>query len=117
MDEFGIVDPVECVKLVKDDIDKNTQGSCTFGFHILNRYSHILHTLIIGDIGWVRRTCLTSRIMVIREGTIFYRSTEQQHYFGCPYQLSSKGGDKPDDGVIRSIHLQAGDIVVCGSDG
>ena len=55
--------------------------------------------------------------MVIREGTIFYRSTEQQHYFGCPYQLSSTGGDKPQDGVIRSIHLLAGDIVVCGSDG
>ena len=56
-------------------------------------------------------------IMVIREGTIFYRSTEQQHYFGCPFQMGSQGGDKPDDGVIRSIHLQAGDIVVCGSDG
>ena len=51
VDEFGIVEPVECVKLVKGDIDRNTQGSCTFGFHILNRYSHILHTLIVGDIG------------------------------------------------------------------
>ena len=48
VDEFGIVDPVECVKLVKGDIDRNTQGSCTFGFHILNRYSHILN---VGDIG------------------------------------------------------------------
>jgi probable protein phosphatase 2C 1 len=55
--------------------------------------------------------------MVIREGNIFYRSTEQQHYFGCPFQLSSKGGDKPEDGVIRSIHLMSGDIIVCGSDG
>ena len=55
--------------------------------------------------------------MVIRDGNIFYRSTEQQHYFGCPYQLSSDGGDKPQEGVIRSIHLHAGDIIVCGSDG
>lgn len=55
MDEFGIVDPVECVKLVKHDVDENTKGSCTFGLHILNRYSHILHTLIVGVLGmnWV----------------------------------------------------------------
>ena len=59
MDEFGIVDPVECVKLVKHDVDQNTQGSCTFGLHILNRYSHILHTLNIGDIGWVYEPALT----------------------------------------------------------
>lgn len=117
MDEFGIVDPVECVNLIKHDIDKNTKGSCTFGFHILNRYSHILHTLIIGDIGYVSCDYFTSRIMIIRDGNIFYRSTEQQHYFGCPYQLSSDGGDKPQEGVIRSIHLHAGDIIVCGSDG
>ena len=46
------MDPVECVKLVKHDVDENTKGSCTFGLHILNRYSHILHTLIVGDIGY-----------------------------------------------------------------
>ena len=44
---------------VKHDVDQNTQGSCTFGLHILNRYSHILHTLIIGDIGWVYEPALT----------------------------------------------------------
>lgn len=58
VDEFGIVDPVECVKLVKDDIDKNTKGSCTFGLHILNRYSHTLHTLIVGDIGYTSLSIL-----------------------------------------------------------
>eukprot|EP01111_Echinosteliopsis_oligospora_P002447 TRINITY_DN1363_c0_g1_i2.p1 TRINITY_DN1363_c0_g1~~TRINITY_DN1363_c0_g1_i2.p1 ORF type:complete len:378 (-),score=117.18 TRINITY_DN1363_c0_g1_i2:13-1095(-) len=66
-----------------------------------------LHTANLGDSGF----------MVVRDGKMIYRSKEQQHRFNYPYQLGSTSRDKPDHSDISTVSVQAGDVVILGTDG
>jgi protein phosphatase PTC7 len=47
-----------------------------------------------------------------------YRSPQQEHSFGHPYQLGHfEGADLPEDAMLTTMPLSPGDIVVLGSDG
>ncbi|KAL4854234.1 putative protein phosphatase 2C 55 [Chlorella vulgaris] len=49
---------------------------------------------------------------------IKYRSPQQEHSFGYPYQLGHyPEADQPEDAMLTTMPLSPGDIVVLGSDG
>ncbi|PPD67986.1 hypothetical protein GOBAR_DD35145 [Gossypium barbadense] len=57
-------------------------------------------------------------LRVIRKGQIIFSTTPQEHYFDCPYQLSSElVGQTYLDAVVSSVELVEGDTIVMGSDG
>uniref|UniRef100_A0A803L3T0 Protein phosphatase n=1 Tax=Chenopodium quinoa TaxID=63459 RepID=A0A803L3T0_CHEQI len=57
-------------------------------------------------------------LRVIRKGQIMFSTCTQEHYFDCPYQLSSEtSGQTYLDAMVSSVKLEEGDIVVMGSDG
>lgn len=57
-------------------------------------------------------------LRVIREGQVAFTTCPQEHYFDCPYQLSSEATTQTYlDAVVSSVKLMEGDIIVMGSDG
>lgn len=58
-----------------------------------------------------------SGLVVIRDGAIVYRTTEQQHYFNCPYQIGTDSLDTVDVGGPIDVRLQHGDWIIMGTDG
>nr|XP_023888373.1 probable protein phosphatase 2C 26 isoform X2 [Quercus suber] len=68
----------------------------------------ILKIASVGDCG----------LRVIREGQIIFSTSPQEHYFDCPYQLSSEVvGQTYLDAMVSSVELMEGDTIVMGSDG
>lgn len=91
-------------------------GSSTACVLSLEKRSSILHVANLGDSG----------VMVIRDGAIAQRSTEQQHFFNAPYQLSvipkymkqkGKLRDVPGQAQDVSMAVMNKDIIVVGTDG
>lgn len=68
----------------------------------------MLHAVNLGDSGF----------MVIRKGAVIYRSPIQQYVFNHPYQLGNYAdSDKPWQGQVIELAIEAGDVVVAGTDG
>ncbi|XP_071687997.1 probable protein phosphatase 2C 26 isoform X2 [Rutidosis leptorrhynchoides] len=68
----------------------------------------ILKVANVGDCG----------LKVIRKGQIIFSTFPQEHYFDCPYQLSSEAVTQTYlDATVTSIESVKGDIIVMGSDG
>lgn len=82
-------------------------GSATVIVAMLER-NGILRIAAVGDCG----------LRVIRKGQVVFQTSPQEHYFDCPYQLSSQAvGQTHLDAVVTSIELVEGDKIVMGSDG
>ncbi|KAJ3693809.1 hypothetical protein LUZ60_009289 [Juncus effusus] len=57
-------------------------------------------------------------LRIIRKGQLIFTTCPQEHYFDCPYQISSESnGQTYQDATVCSIKLKEGDIIVMGSDG
>ncbi|KAH7677707.1 Protein-serine/threonine phosphatase protein [Dioscorea alata] len=57
-------------------------------------------------------------LRVLRKGEVIFSTTPQEHYFDCPYQLSSQIiGQTYRDAVVSNVDLLEGDMIVVGSDG
>lgn len=56
----------------------NILGSSTACVIVLNKETSSIYAANIGDSGFV----------VVRKGEVVHRSSEQQHYFNTPFQLS-----------------------------
>ncbi|KDP45746.1 hypothetical protein JCGZ_17353 [Jatropha curcas] len=82
-------------------------GSATVIVAMLER-SGKLKIANVGDCG----------LRVIRGGQIIFSTPIQEHYFDCPYQLSSETvGQTYIDAMVGSVQLTEGDTIVMGSDG
>ncbi|TXG74467.1 hypothetical protein EZV62_003046 [Acer yangbiense] len=89
-------------------------GSATIIVAMLER-NGTLKVASVGDCG----------LRIIREGRIIYSSSPQEHYFDCPYQLSSEVVTQTylDADLISlqkqvsSVEMREGDIIVMGTDG
>lgn len=60
------------------------------------------------------------QILVIRprDGTILFKSSEQWHWFDCPYQLGTNSVDQPlSNAVLNTLELAEDDLVLAVSDG
>jgi len=74
-----------------------------------------LHAANIGDSGF----------LLVRDGRVLLRSEEQQHYFNTPYQLSNAPpgqngqvlSDRPEAARTSEMAVQAGDVIMLGTDG
>lgn len=90
-------------------------GSCTACIVALHRDEHTIYTANLGDSGF----------LVIRGGKVVHRSEEQQHYFNTPFQLAVAPtvleglvlSDSPESAQTSSFTVQAGDIILLGTDG
>lgn len=52
-----------------------------------------------------------------RRWRLVYQTTEQTHYFNCPFQLGTNSQDKPQDAQYLSVPCQRGDLIVAATDG
>ncbi|XP_038992993.1 probable protein phosphatase 2C 26 isoform X3 [Hibiscus syriacus] len=85
----------------------SSKGSATAIVAMLER-NGTMKVASVGDCG----------LRVIRKGQIIFSTTPQEHYFDCPYQLSSELiGQTYLDAVVSSVELVEGDTIVMGSDG
>lgn len=61
-----------------------------------------------------------SRVMVIRPSSseVIYKTSEQWHWFDCPYQLGTNSVDSPKEhAVCEKVPLELDDIVIAMTDG
>lgn len=55
---------------------------------------------------------------MIRDGNFIFRTTEQQHWYDCPYQLGTNSVDTPlQDATSHIIKLHASDTILLATDG
>jgi protein phosphatase PTC7 len=88
---------------------KKVLGSSTLCLVTL-RPNGELSSVNIGDSGYL--------LFRPQTNTMLYRSGQQEKAFGCPFQLGHhKKSDAPGDAVPCHFSVQAGDVVVLGSDG
>lgn len=100
------------VRVVQAAADKtradNVQGSSTLCVVHLDGDHAQLTSANIGDSGF----------LIIRDGVIVYRSAQQEHSFGCPYQLGHHATSAlPTDAQISKLPAEPGDAIVLGTDG
>ncbi|XP_021909921.1 probable protein phosphatase 2C 26 isoform X1 [Carica papaya] len=85
----------------------SSTGSATVIIAMLEE-NGIIKIANVGDCG----------LRVLREGHIIFSTSPQEHYFDCPYQLSSETfGQTYLDAMVSNLELIEGDAVVMGSDG
>eukprot|EP00188_Purpureofilum_apyrenoidigerum_P002247 Plantae.Rhodophyta-Purpureofilum_apyrenoidigerum.ctg23761.p1 GENE.Plantae.Rhodophyta-Purpureofilum_apyrenoidigerum.ctg23761~~Plantae.Rhodophyta-Purpureofilum_apyrenoidigerum.ctg23761.p1 ORF type:complete len:299 (+),score=53.20 Plantae.Rhodophyta-Purpureofilum_apyrenoidigerum.ctg23761:140-1036(+) len=87
--------------------DNHLKGSCTACILRIDP-SGTITVLNVGDSG----------LLAFRPGKgIFYRSSEQQHFFNCPFQLSSDYQDRAKDGSLEEFAVEPGDYLLLATDG
>eukprot|EP00252_Welwitschia_mirabilis_P024033 TRINITY_DN6972_c0_g1_i4.p1 TRINITY_DN6972_c0_g1~~TRINITY_DN6972_c0_g1_i4.p1 ORF type:complete len:326 (-),score=74.65 TRINITY_DN6972_c0_g1_i4:307-1284(-) len=85
----------------------NSVGSATLLIAMLEK-NGVLKIANVGDCG----------LCVLQEGHITFSTYPQEHYFDCPYQLSSESvGQSYKDALSYNLKVKEGDVVVMGSDG
>jgi len=91
------------------------QGSSTACIVMMDRKKQTLSAANLGDSGF----------MVVRQGSVLLKSSEQQHFFNTPYQLSMPPEserdnvlhDQVEDADETTINLEIGDIILTATDG
>ncbi|KAF8380016.1 hypothetical protein HHK36_027485 [Tetracentron sinense] len=100
----GAVNPL----MVLNKAYSNTKAEGSSTACIVTLTGQWLYAVNVGDSGFV----------VVREGKVIYRSPVQQRSFNCPYQLgNSKKCDRPSKAKVFKVVVEAGDVIVAGSDG
>ncbi|TVU21710.1 hypothetical protein EJB05_31364 [Eragrostis curvula] len=95
------------ILLMKAHAATSSVGSATVIIAMLEK-TGTLKIASVGDCG----------LKVIRKGKVMFSTCPQEHYFDCPYQISSEAtGQTYQDAVVCSVNLVEGDMIVSGSDG
>ncbi|XP_008672857.1 probable protein phosphatase 2C 1 isoform X1 [Zea mays] len=95
------------ILLMKAHAATSSIGSATVIIAMLEK-TGTLKIASVGDCG----------LKVIRKGQVMFSISPQEHYFDCPYQISSEAeGQTYKDALVCSVNLMEGDIIVSGSDG
>ena len=111
--ESGSLDPSE---ILHEAYRKTTAlGTCTACLVSIDGTE--LRAINVGDSGFsvFRRT---------EDGTtehpqwaLYFQTTEQTHFFNCPFQLGTNSKDSPSDGQSFTIPVEHGDLVILATDG
>ena len=57
-------------------------------------------------------------LIVGKEGVVKLKTPQQEHSFGFPFQLGHHDrSDRPEDALVSVVSVEAGDVIVVGSDG
>ncbi|KAL6848134.1 hypothetical protein ACP4OV_022262 [Aristida adscensionis] len=95
------------ILLMKAHAATSSVGSATVIIAMLEK-TGTLKIASVGDCG----------LKVIRKGQVMFSTCPQEHYFDCPYQISSEAaGQTYQDAMVCSVNLMEGDMIVSGSDG
>nr|BAJ94449.1 predicted protein [Hordeum vulgare subsp. vulgare] len=95
------------ILLMKAHAATSSIGSATVIVAMLEK-TGTLKIASVGDCG----------LKVIRKGQVMFSTCPQEHYFDCPYQLSSEAiGQTSQDALVCTVNLMEGDMIVSGSDG
>jgi len=102
--------PLQLLKDSKRDLDQTgIHGGCTALVGVIEG-----HTLRVANLG-------DSRVVVFREEdgvfSEIFSSAVQQHYFNCPYQFASDGGDGPEKADVWQMEVRKSDLIVSSTDG
>ncbi|KAK9837982.1 hypothetical protein WJX74_008994 [Apatococcus lobatus] len=98
-------------KTVQED---EIQGSSTICLVTIDTRVGRLNSANLGDSGFL----VLGKTPVNPEMHLKYRSPQQEHQFGCPYQLGhEEKADKPRHAMLATVPLMPNDVVVLGSDG
>ncbi|KAI3840008.1 hypothetical protein MKX03_020496 [Papaver bracteatum] len=85
----------------------SSRGSATVIVAMLEK-TGVLKIANVGDCG----------LRVLRKGRLIFATAPQEHYFDCPYQLSSEAVSQTYlDAVVTNIDVMEGDKIILGSDG
>lgn len=91
-----------------------TQGSSTCCIALLDTRHGRLASANIGDSGFLVLGVTPTN----PKPHVKFRTPQQEHRFGCPYQLGHHAAaDPPEDAMLTALPLIAGDTIVMGSDG
>ncbi|KAH0560194.1 protein phosphatase PTC7 homolog [Cotesia glomerata] len=90
-------------------------GSSTACVIVLNKETSSIYAANIGDSGFV----------IVRKGKVVHRSSEQQHYFNTPFQLSLPPpghsdlvlSDSPESADTSTFGVEDGDVILLATDG
>ncbi|KAL9320096.1 hypothetical protein ACSQ67_011935 [Phaseolus vulgaris] len=86
----------------------SSTGSATVSIVAMLEKNGTLRIANVGDCG----------LRLIRNGHVVFSTSPQEHYFDCPFQLSSERvGQTYLDAAVCNVKLMEGDIIVMGSDG
>eukprot|EP00884_Botryococcus_braunii_P019435 jgi/Botrbrau1/6175/Bobra.0344s0016.2 len=113
--EAGTSDPLEVLRQCQSSVEKRgLQGSSTCSIVLLDTVKGQLMSANLGDSGFA----LLGRRAYEGGISVKWQTPQQEHRFGCPYQLGHQAtADKADDAQCFNIPVEAGDVVVMGSDG
>ncbi|BDA46553.1 Protein phosphatase PTC7 homolog fig at C-terminar half [Coccomyxa sp. Obi] len=111
----GERDPVKVLRKAEDGNERDgLKGSSTACVVLIDTAQGQLKSANVGDSGF----------LIVKRGgsgeqlSVKYHSPQQEHSFGCPYQLGHyEGADSPEDAMLMTVPVEAGDFVVLGSDG
>lgn len=103
---LSVQDMTKFLQEAREVADKKSTGASTALVASITE-DGFLRALNVGD-----STCI-----VIRNGRVVSRTREINHFFECPYQLSTDSPDQPRDGTKMNLELVRGDIIIMGSDG
>ena len=101
-------EPVAILKAAFAQTVAQHEGSSTACILSLDCAMGVLSTANLGDSGY----------LIERQGRVVARTSPQEHNFGNPYQLGHhEASVAPCDADSATTRVQAGDVVVLGSDG
>ncbi|CAJ2646359.1 unnamed protein product [Trifolium pratense] len=93
---------------VLEKAHSNTKAKGSSTACIIALTDEALNAINLGDSGFI----------VIRGGSIVFKSPVKQHGFNFPYQLESgNAGDHPSSAEVFTVPVASGDVIVAGTDG
>eukprot|EP00924_Labyrinthula_sp_SR-Ha-C_P015160 maker-scaffold_9-snap-gene-10.0-mRNA-1 protein AED:0.26 eAED:0.26 QI:0/0/0/0.28/1/1/7/0/314 len=103
--ELRQLSPMPLLVSAEDKLkEADIKGSCTACCAVVDGLTSRLRIANLGDSG----------VALIRQGAVVFRTREQEHNFGYPFQTPI---DSVVEAEIYDIRIFAGDIILCGSDG
>jgi protein phosphatase PTC7 len=96
-----------------ETVKAGLMGSCTtaivsFESEPTGASTEPLTVMLVGDCG----------VIVIRDESVVLRTKERQYKFNFPHQIGSDGSSSPQKlAATETVHVQANDVVILGTDG
>jgi protein phosphatase PTC7 len=83
-------------------------GSSTFCVTLIDTLRGTLQVSNLGDSG----------VLVLGKEGVKFKTIQQEHTFGCPFQLGHHdNSDRPEDALVSVVPVTVGDIIISGTDG
>jgi protein phosphatase PTC7 len=107
--------PLELMERGYEAVRKEgTLGSCTLVVCKLDSQQNILRSAVLGDSGFM----IVRGLKGTGEPKIVFRSLQQEHQFGYPFQLGHhERSDFPKDAMILEHDVEQDDVIMMATDG